>query len=95
MLNYFRLASLLEGISFLLILSVTIGFISREWVFMLGMLHGVLFLAYIVLSLIASHKQSWSLIIWLLIFLASVTPLGFIAVEFFIKKQLKIKEVYA
>lgn len=88
MLQYFRLASFLEGLSFLLILSVTLGVISRDYVYFLGMGHGVLFLAYLVFSLIAAHKQSWSLIAWLLVFLASVTPFGFIGVDLFLKREI-------
>lgn len=87
MLSVFRAASLLEGLSYLLILSVTLGLIGREFVFPLGMGHGVLFLVYLVLSLMVSHKQGWSLVVWLLVFLASITPFGFIGVELFIQKQ--------
>ena len=87
-MNTFRLVSLLEGISYLLILSVTLGVISRDYVFYLGSLHGVLFIAYLVLSLHTSHKQSWPVITWLLVFLASIVPFAFIAVEFYIRQQL-------
>jgi integral membrane protein len=88
MLNIFRLASLLEGLSFLLILSVSVGLVSRDLVFALGMGHGVLFLVYVALSLGASHKQAWPLFTWLLVFLAAVVPFAFIAVELFIKREL-------
>ena len=88
MLNIFRIVSLVEGVSYLLILCVTIGLISREYVFYLGMGHGILFMLYFVFSFLASHKQSWSLIIWLLVFLAAVIPFAFIPVEIFVKKQL-------
>ncbi|CAA0105654.1 Uncharacterised protein [Halioglobus japonicus] len=89
MLGFFRVASLLEGISFLFILSVSLGFISREFVYPIGMAHGVLFLLYLVLSLQSSHRQGWSIVFWLLIALASITPFAFIAVELFIEKELK------
>jgi integral membrane protein len=58
-LNAFRAVSLLEGLSYLLILSVTLGMISREFVFTLGMTHGVLFMLYLVLSLVVAQKQQW------------------------------------
>ncbi len=83
----FRLTSFLEGLSYLLILSVTLGFISRDYVFPLGMGHGVLFVLYLILSFYAAHKKSWSLLIWLGVFLASVIPFGFIAVEWFLRKE--------
>ncbi|HBY86792.1 MAG TPA: DUF3817 domain-containing protein, partial [Colwellia sp.] len=56
MLKYFRAISLLEGLSFLAILSVSFGLVSRDFVFMLGMAHGVLFMLYLFLSLIVSNK---------------------------------------
>lgn len=87
-MNIFRLASLLEGISYLLILSITLGIISREYVFLLGSMHGILFIAYFILSLHASHQRSWSVIVWLLVFVASVVPFAFIAVEFYLRKEL-------
>lgn len=87
-MNIFRTISFIEGISYLLILSVTLGFISREFVSTLGMAHGVLFVLYFVLSLVASHKQGWSVMVWLLVFLASLIPFAFIAVEMFLQKQM-------
>lgn len=89
MLTYFRVASLLEGISYLVILCVTFGIISREFVFMLGMVHGVLFLVYFVLSLMTSHKQGWSIITWLLIFFAAIIPFAFLAVDVFLQKEIR------
>jgi len=79
--------SLLEGLSYLVILCVTLGLISREYVFTLGMVHGALFLAYFVLSLAVSHKQGWSVVTWLLVFFAAVIPFAFVLVELFIRKQ--------
>lgn len=89
MLKVFRIASLLEGLSYLVILSVAFGYISRDYVFPLGMTHGVLFLSYLVLSLMASHKQAWSVVVWLLVFLAGIVPFAFVAVELFLEKELK------
>ena len=48
MLRFFRALSIVEGLSFLVILSVTLGMVSREYVFAIGMAHGVLFLLYLV-----------------------------------------------
>lgn len=87
MLKLFRVASLLEGCSYLLILCVSLGLISREFVFTIGMAHGVLFFLYFVLSLLASHKQTWSVVVWLLVLLASIIPFAFVAVEVFVKKR--------
>ncbi|PWQ96507.1 DUF3817 domain-containing protein [Leucothrix arctica] len=87
-MKYFRMISFIEGMSYLLILSVTLGFISRDYVSMLGMGHGVLFILYVVLSLQVTHKKGWSILVWLLLFVASLVPFAFIAVEVFIRKEM-------
>jgi len=92
MLKLFRFISLLEGFSYLLILSVLLGFISRDLVFTIGMAHGLIFLMYFILSLLASHKQTWSIVTWLLVFLASIIPFAFVPVEIFVKKEIRKNE---
>jgi len=89
MLNFFRIASLVEGLSFLLILSVSFNIISREFVYVLGMGHGILFIMYFLLSFLASHKQGWSVVVWLFVFIAAFIPFAFIPVELFLKKELQ------
>ena len=91
MLKFFRIASLLEGMSYLLILCVTLGFISRELVYSIGMTHGALFVVYLLLSLLAAHKQGWSALIWLLVILAAFIPFAFVPVEMFLQKKLRRK----
>lgn len=88
MLKLFRIVSLAEGISYLLILCVTLEVISRELVYPIGMGHGVLFLLYFVMSLVASHRQNWSVIVWLGVLLASIIPFAFVPVEVFVRKEL-------
>jgi len=87
MFNCFRAISILEGLSFLAILSVTLGLVSRDFVFQLGMLHGVLFMLYLLLSLTVSSTQRWSLKIWLPLFIASLVPFAFIPVEIFLSRK--------
>lgn len=86
-LNLFRAASIAEGLSFLVILSVSLGLISRDHVFLIGMTHGVLFLVYMLLSLWVSNSRNWSVLVWLLIFLAAVVPFAFIGVELFLRRE--------
>lgn len=86
MLKAFRFISLLEGMSYLLVLSITFGFISRDIVFHLGMVHGVLFMLYMIMSLTVSNSQGWSVIKWLALFAASLVPFAFIPVEMILKK---------
>jgi len=89
MLKLFRIASLAEGVSLLVILSVTLGLISREYVYALGMTHGILFLIYCGLSLVVSHKQGWSVVTWLLTLGAGTVPFAFLFVERFLRKELE------
>ncbi|WP_441002490.1 DUF3817 domain-containing protein [Pseudocolwellia agarivorans] len=89
MLKIFRGISLIEGLSFLLILCVTLNIISRDFVQVLGMGHGVLFMIYIVFAFLTWHKEKWSFLTFILILLASLVPFAFIAVEVFVQKELK------
>ena len=86
MLKAFRAVSMLEGISYLVILSVTLGFISRDFVSVLGMAHGVLFMLYLSMSLSVSNSKGWSVLKWLALFGASLVPFAFIPVEIILKK---------
>ena len=86
MLSTFRFISILEGCSYLIILGVTFGIISRDYVYALGMLHGLLFMLYLVFSLIVGGKKNWSLIVWLPVFFASLIPFAFILVELYLRK---------
>lgn len=89
MLKCFRAISILEGLSFLAILSISFGFLSRDFVFMVGMSHGVLFMLYLFLSLVVSNKHEWSARIWLSLFTASIIPFAFIGVEIFLGKVIE------
>jgi len=94
-LNVFRAISILEGLSYLAILCVAFGALSRDYGFHIGMTHGVLFMLYIVVSLAVAHKQSWSLKIWLPVFLASIIPLAFVGVELYLKRPAASNEAIA
>lgn len=87
MLAMFRSVSLLEGLSYLLILSVTAGFISRDYVSLLGMGHGVLFMLYLLLAMTAGSKEKWSVMTLLLVIVASLVPFAFIGVEIWLRKR--------
>jgi integral membrane protein len=93
MLKPFRVVSLLEGCSYLAILSVTLGFISRDFVSILGASHGVLFIIYLFLALSVSNKQQWSIISFLSLFIAAIFPFAFIAVEIFISQKIKSQKL--
>jgi len=76
----------MEGLSYLAILSVTLGLISRDYVSQIGMGHGVLFMMYLLLSVAVSDKQRWSLKVWISMFLASIIPFAFVLVELYLRK---------
>lgn len=95
MLKFFRVASLVEGTSYLLILCVTLGFISRDYVASLGMGHGVLFIVYLLLSILVTRQQGWSIRVWLLLFLSAFIPFAFVPVEMFLQKEIRKHQSFA
>ncbi len=86
MLRLFRAISVMEGLSYLAILSVSLGLISRDYVFQIGMGHGVLFILYLFLSLVITDKERWSLKVWVPLCLASIIPFAFVLVEYYLRK---------
>lgn len=86
MLVAFRAISISEGLSYLTILAVTLGLISREFVYVIGMTHGVLFMLYLVASLLVSSQRGWSLVTWLGLLVAAIVPFAFVLVEWFLRR---------
>ena len=80
MIKLFRLITLLEGSSYLLLLfvAVPIKYLvgNESYVKLLGMPHGVLFIAYIVLSFVMQKKMNWNTTSFIIILLASIIPFG-------------------
>ena len=87
MKQLFRLISLLEGISYLLLLfiAVPIKYFGNDefYVKLLGMPHGLLFVGYVVFTIILRKKFNWSFKSFLIILSASVIPFG----TFYIDKK--------
>jgi len=80
MLRFFRALSLLEGVSFLLILFVTM---PLKYLYdypqankVIGMIHGVLFIAYVVMTLMLKPEQKWPVKDTAIILLCSIIPFG-------------------
>lgn len=75
-----RWVGFLEGVSFLFLLGIAMPL--KYWlgypavVPYAGMAHGVLFLAFMVLLLVVSHKNNWSISWFLMGMLAAVLPFG-------------------
>lgn len=94
MLQLFRLIAFLEGVSYVLLLFIAtpIKYLSDDpqYVKMLGMPHGVLFMAYIVMALIISKKMQWNNITLAKVLAASVIPFGTFYVEYKYLKQPQV-----
>jgi integral membrane protein len=92
MLNTFRMLSLIEGSSLIILLFIAMpakyhfGYFDAVW--LVGMTHGLLWLAYVALSLPVSHKQNWSVTFWMLVLLASVVPFACFFLDGKLKREL-------
>lgn len=89
-LNIFRITALLEGVSFILLLFIAtpIKYISEEpqYVKMLGMPHGILFIAYIIMAFMLKSERNWNNKQLGEIVLAAIIPFGTFYID---KKYLK------
>lgn len=76
----FRLVSFLEAISFLVLLFVAMPlkymYDLPQYVSVVGMAHGILFVAYLIGAYWMYEKLSWSLKTLLIVGLCSVLPFG-------------------
>jgi len=92
MFNTFRITALLEGVSYILLLfvAVPIKYLGNDptYVKFLGMPHGLLFVAYIVLAYLIKPEQQWANKTFGIVLLASIIPFGTFYVD---KKYLKSK----
>jgi len=88
----FRIVALFEGISYLLLFSNMLitkpNFpeLYKAILYPLGMTHGILFIAYILLAILVGSKLKWNNKTLFIVLLASVIPFGTFFVE---KKYLK------
>ena len=91
MLKSFRLLSLIEGLSLLVLLFIAMPAkyqFGHDFVWPVGMTHGVLWLAYVLASLVVSHLLKWSVLAWGLALLSSVVPFGFVLLDRRLKREL-------
>jgi len=79
-LKILRPIAFLEGISFLIILFITMPlkyyFDKPQYNQHVGMAHGFLFIAYVILVLMAKFEQKWDVKITFICLLASIIPFG-------------------
>ena len=86
MIKILRVISYLEGISYILLLfiAVPIKYYANDpsFVKLLGMPHGLLFVAYVILSLVNSKKYNWSFIKTIVVLISSIIPFGTFYVDY-------------
>ena len=86
MINVLRVISYLEGISYILLLfiAVPIKYYANDpsLVKLLGMPHGLLFVAFVILSLVNSKKYNWSFIKTIVVLISSIVPFGTFYVDY-------------
>ena len=90
MIKLFRLTAFFEGISYILLLfiAVPIKYLLDDptYVKFLGMPHGILFIGYIIFSVLGKVRYRWTKIDFFIISIASLIPFGTFYVD---KKYLK------
>ncbi|GGW63522.1 integral membrane protein [Winogradskyella epiphytica] len=87
LLPVFRITALLEGVSYILLLFIATPikylYEDPQYVKMLGMPHGILFIAYVIMAVLISSDMKWpNRTLWVVL-LASVIPFG----TFYIEKK--------
>ncbi|MDH3347892.1 MAG: DUF3817 domain-containing protein [Desulfobulbaceae bacterium] len=90
-LPYFRKISIIEGCSLLTLLFLAMP-AKYYWGYpammpVVGWGHGVLFLVFLVSSLVISHRMSWSIGFWLLVFFSSLLPFGTFVLDLKLRKM--------
>lgn len=90
LLPVFRIIALLEGVSYVLLFIATpIKYLTNDpqYVKMLGMPHGILFMAYIVFAVLLSASLKWNTKTLCIVLLASIIPFG----TFYVDKKYLAK----
>lgn len=88
----FKYTAISEGVSYLVLLANMLFIkpnhieLYKKLLFPIGMAHGVLFIAYVVLAILITKNQKWSLKDFFIVQLASFIPFGTFYIE---KKYLK------
>lgn len=92
MLKIFKITAILEGISYLVLFSNMLFIKPNNFelyhtlLYPIGMSHGILFIAYVLLAIFLKSSQKWSIPVFGLILAASLIPFGTFYIE---QKYLK------
>ncbi len=95
MLKAFRVLSLVEGLSLIVLLFIAMPLKYKFQMYgvvpVVGPIHGLLFMAYFIMSLGVSHKEEWSVGFWLMVLLASLVPGACFFLDWKLKKDEQAK----
>ncbi len=99
MMNRFRIVSMLEGVSFLLLLFVAMPakyqFGIPEAVTVMGWAHGFLFMAYVYMAVNLSNRYMWSPMYTIGVVLAGMIPFACFVLEMRLKRDAEQETVLA
>lgn len=89
MFKIFKVAAILEGISYLVLFSNMLFIkptnidLYKTLLYPIGMSHGILFMSYVLLAFLLKNTQKWNLKVFGIILVASILPFG----TFYIEKK--------
>ncbi|MFC2109213.1 DUF3817 domain-containing protein [Bacteroidota bacterium] len=90
LIKLFRRVSVAEGVSLLLLFGIAMPlkyiFNAPTMVEIVGMMHGLLFIAYVLFAIIYKFKANWGIDILSIVIIASIIPFGTFYID---KKYLK------
>ena len=92
-INIFRLVAFLEVVSYILLLFIATPvkyyFDNPQYVKLLGMPHGLLFMGYVILAFMLKKDLNWNNKIFSTVLLASIIPFGTFYIDRKFLKPLK------
>ena len=91
MKDIFRIIAFLEGVSYILLLFIAVpikySLGDSTYVKLLGMPHGILFVAYLLFAIIIKNNEKWNKTELFIVLICSILPFGTFYID---KKYLKI-----
>jgi|TARA_B110000305_G_C19342474_1_gene589895 integral membrane protein len=91
MKGIFRIIAFLEGVSYILLLFIAVpikySLGDSTYVKLLGMPHGILFVAYLLFAIIIKNNEKWNKTELFIVLICSILPFGTFYID---KKYLKI-----
>ena len=90
MKNIFRIVAFLEGVSYILLLFIAVPIkyfgADEQWVKLLGMPHGILFVGYILMAFLIKEDENWNRSELFIVLFCSILPFGTFYID---RKYLK------